>query len=298
MEAHQIVAEFVDLSQLDCDGTGDVAGGFDDLNGDGVWDEEYEGASGDGVVNVVDVIRLIAHILGDNPLGGWLLCEADVTGDGVINVVDVVAMVNLILGGNGLGSDDATEATIVDNGTSVSIMTDGYVGGIDMIVEFNGQFDIALDDKFIGDVSISENTAHILLVGLNKDDLNRENIEGTIFDYTGDILSISQEVANSREMIDNVTFSDGMPSGYEISSAYPNPFNPSTSFEMRLYEASNLTVKVYNLTGQLVDVIAEGNFTADTHTFTWNAENLASGVYFISTQIGSNVENQKVMLIK
>jgi len=298
VEAHQIVAEFVDLSQLDCDGTGDVAGGFDDINGDGVWDEEYEGASGDGVVNVVDVIRLIAHILGDNPLGGWLLCEADVTGDGVINVVDVVAMVNLILGGNGLGSDDATEATIVDNGTSVSIMTDGYVGGIDMIVEFNGQFDIALDDKFIGDVSISENTAHILLVGLNKDDLNRENIEGTIFDYTGDILSISQEVANSREMIDNVTFSDGMPSGYEISSAYPNPFNPSTSFEMRLYEASNLTVKVYNLTGQLVDVIAEGNFTADTHTFTWNAENLASGVYFISTQIGSNVENQKVMLIK
>ena len=100
-------------------------------------------------------------------------------------------------------------------------------------------------------------------------------------------------------MIDNVTFSSGeMPSDYEISSAYPNPFNPSTSFEMRLYEASNLTVKVYNLTGQLVDVIAEGNFAADTHTFTWNAENLASGVYFISTQVGSNIENQKVMLIK
>ena len=177
-------------------------------------------------------------------------------------------------------------------------MSDGYVGGIDMIVEFNGQFDIALDSKFIGDMTISENTAHILLVGLNKDKLDRENIEGTIFDYTGDILSISQEVANSREMIDNVTFSDGMPSGYEISTAYPNPFNPSTSFEMRLYEASNLTVKVYNLTGQLVDVIAEGNFTADTYTFTWNAENLASGVYFISTQIGSNIENQKVMLIK
>ena len=178
-------------------------------------------------------------------------------------------------------------------------ITPGIIGlaSIDMIVEFNGQFDIALDDKFIGDMKITDNTAHILLVGLN-DNLNRESIEGTIFDYTGDILSISQEIANSREIIDNVTFSDGMPSGYEISSAYPNPFNPSTSFEMRLYEASNLTVKVYNLTGQLVDVIAEGNFTADTHTFTWNAENLASGVYFISTQIGSNVENQKVMLIK
>ena len=67
---------------------------------------------------------------------------------------------------------------------------------------------------------------------------------------------------------------------------------------MRLDVASDVTVKIYNLTGQLVDVIAEGNFTADTHTFTWNAENLASGVYFISTQVGNNIENQKVMLIK
>ena len=94
------------------------------------------------------------------------------------------------------------------------------------------------------------------------------------------------------------SFMNPVPEQFALSAAYPNPFNPSTSFEMRLYEASNLTVKVYNLTGQLVDVIAEGNFSADTYTFTWNAENLASGVYFISRQIGSNVENQKVMLIK
>ena len=168
-----------------------------------------------------------------------------------------------------------------------------------MTVEFNGQFDITLDDKFVGDALIEGNTAHIVLVGLNKNELVREYIEGTIFDYTGEIVSISQEIANSRELVENITFSDGnLPSGYAISNAYPNPFNPSTSFEMRLYEASNVTVKIYNLTGQLVDVIAEGNFAADTHTFTWNAENLASGVYFISTQIGSNVENQKVMLIK
>ena len=105
-------------------------------------------------------------------------------------------------------------------------------------------------------------------------------------------------MANSRELINNVTFSEAVPSAYEISNAYPNPFNPSTSFEMRLDQASDVTVKIYNLTGQLVDVIAEGNFSADTHTFTWNADNLASGVYFISTQVNNSIENQKVMLIK
>ena len=337
VEAHQIVAEFVDLGSLECEGTGDVAGGFDNLgcvpvalNDDGSYcvcdydgygacaaaggglecvDEylcyddvvypDYEGPAGDGVVNVVDVVKLVGHILGSTPLGGYLLCEADMNGDGVVNVVDVVAMVNAILNSSGLGSDDATEATIVDDGVSVSIDTDGYIGAVDMTVEFNGQFDISLDDKFIGDILIKGNTAHIVLVGLDKNNLARESIEGTIFNYTGEILSISEEIANSSVMINNVTFSDGnLPSVYKIYNAYPNPFNPSTSFEMRLFESSDVTVKIYNLTGQLVDVIAEGNFTADTHTFTWNAENLASGVYFISTQVGNSIENQKVMLIK
>ena len=338
VEAHQIVAEFVDLGSLNCEGTGDVAGGFDNLpcvptavdeNGDlcvcdldsygecaattgdvlgcsdeflcydNVVYEEYEGPAGDGIVNVVDVVKLVGHILNTSPLGGYLLCEADISGDGVVNVVDVVGMVNIILNGGGLGSNDATEATIVDNGTSVSITSNGYIGAIDMTIEFNGQFDISLDDKFVGDMVIEGNTAHVVLVGLNKNELVREDIEGTILSYEGEIVAISQEIANSRELVENITFSDGnLPSGYAISNAYPNPFNPSTSFEMRLDVASDVTVKIYNLTGQLVDVIAEGNFTADTHTFTWNAENLASGVYFISTQVGSNIENQKVMLIK
>ena len=341
VEGHEIVAEFVDLSALGCEGTGDVAGGWDELpcapwpptseyycecdldtygdcaaeagadaaaQGacvsdylcyDGVQNPEYEGPAGDGVVNVVDIVKLVGHVLGTSPLGGYLLCEADLNADGIINVVDVVAMVNIALGGAGLGSNDATEATIINDGTTVSITTDGHIGGVDMVVEFTGEFDIQLDDRFIGGVTTEGNTAHILLVGLNKDEAGlRESVEGDLFNYDGEIISISQEIANSREIINNVTFSEAVPSAYQISNAYPNPFNPSTSFEMRLDQASDVTVKIYNLTGQLVDVIAEGSFAADTHTFTWNAENLASGVYFISTQVGSNIENQKVMLIK
>ena len=85
---------------------------------------------------------------------------------------------------------------------------------------------------------------------------------------------------------------------YKISDAYPNPFNPSTTIEMELNIAANVSVKVYNLTGQLVDVIAEGNLPPNDYNFTWNAGNLASGVYFITTQIGNDLKKQKVMLIK
>jgi len=341
VEGHEIVAEFVDLNALGCTGTGDVAGGWDELpcvptalnaDGslcacdldafgdcsaaagddlaavaactdehlcyDGVQIEEYEGPAGDGVVNVVDIVKLVGHVLGTSPLGGYLLCEADLNGDDIINVVDVVAMVNIALGGTGLGSNDATEATIINDGSTVSVEADGHIGAIDMVVEFTGEFDIKIDDKFLGGMTTDGNTAHILLVGLNKNEAVKQSVTGNIFSYDGEIISISQEMANSRELINNVTFSEAVPSAYEISNAYPNPFNPSTSFEMRLDQASDVTVKIYNLTGQLVDVIAEGNFSADNHTFTWNADNLASGVYFISTQVNNSIENQKVMLIK
>ena len=341
VEGHEIVAEFVDLNALGCTGTGDVAGGWDELpcvptalneDGtpcaceldsfgacsaaagddlaavaacsddylcyDGVQIEEYEGPAGDGVVNVVDIVKLVGHVLGTSPLGGYLLCEADLNGDDIINVVDVVAMVNIALNSAGSVSNDATEATIINDGSTVSVEADGHIGAIDMVVEFTGEFDIQIDDRFEGGMTTDGNTAHIVLVGLKKNEAVMQSVTGNIFSYDGEIISISQEMANSRELINNVTFSEAVPSAYEISNAYPNPFNPSTSFEMRLDQASDVTVKIYNLTGQLVDVIAEGNFSADTHTFTWNADNLASGVYFISTQVNNSIENQKVMLIK
>jgi len=51
--------------------------------------------------------------------------------------------------------------------------------------------------------------------------------------------------------------------------------------------------------GQLVDVIAEeGSMASGTYTLTWDAASLSSGVYFIKTQVGSLIDNQKVMLLK
>ena len=110
IQARHTIAEFAELS---CgEATGDVAGGFDDLNGDGVQDEELESAAGDGTVNVVDVIKIVNHILGNAPLGGELFCAGDLNFDGIINVVDIVHVVNLILSGsNVISSKAATKSS-------------------------------------------------------------------------------------------------------------------------------------------------------------------------------------------
>ena len=54
--------------------------------------------NGDGIVNVVDVVALVNHIMGTTQLTGDALLRADLNGDGIVNVVDIVQLVNMILG--------------------------------------------------------------------------------------------------------------------------------------------------------------------------------------------------------
>ena len=116
-----------------------------------------------------------------------------------------------------------------------------------------------------------------------------------MFNAEGDfeIVHSATKAANSNGYIDVATVKS-----YSVSNSYPNPFNPSTSFSLELSSAADVSINVYNIMGQLVDVLAEGNLSAKTHNFTWNADGLSSGVYFIKTQVGADVHTQKVMLMK
>ena len=85
---------------------------------------------------------------------------------------------------------------------------------------------------------------------------------------------------------------------YSISAAYPNPFNPTTQMSLTLNTNADVSVKVFNMSGQLVDVIANGQMSSGSYSFAWDGTNASSGVYFIQTEVGSEVQSQKVMLVK
>ena len=55
---------------------------------------------------------------------------------------------------------------------------------------------------------------------------------------------------------------------------------------------------VYNLVGQVVDVLVDGYMNAGYHNVTWDAANVPSGVYIVKVTTGSNTSIQKVMLMK
>ncbi len=92
---------------------------------------------------------------------------------------------------------------------------------------------------------------------------------------------------------------DVIPTQFAIDKVYPNPFNPATNVAVSLPLASALKVSVFNVMGQEVARLADGRFAEGYHSFTFDAVDMASGIYFIQVIVpGKMNEMRKVMLLK
>jgi len=94
------------------------------------------------------------------------------------------------------------------------------------------------------------------------------------------------------------TTPSGVPLTYDLAQNYPNPFNPSTQIEFSLPIASNVQLKVFNMLGQEVATLVNGNLTAGQHSVKFDASRLATGVYLYKITAGSFVSTKKMLLLK
>ena len=88
------------------------------------------------------------------------------------------------------------------------------------------------------------------------------------------------------------------PIAYELSQNYPNPFNPSTTISFSLPENARVSLTVYNQIGQQVAELVNGQMESGYHQVTWNASNMASGVYFYEIRTGDFKSVKKLLLMK
>jgi Secretion system C-terminal sorting domain/Starch binding domain len=106
---------------------------------------------------------------------------------------------------------------------------------------------------------------------------------------------LSDQIAADEEIVEI----SAQPMEFALNAAYPNPFNPTTTVSVNLPESAELTVSVFNIQGRLVTTLAQGNFNAGQHTLTFDAANLASGIYFIHAEVPGQLNAmQKVTLMK
>jgi hypothetical protein len=87
-------------------------------------------------------------------------------------------------------------------------------------------------------------------------------------------------------------------SDYFLFQNHPNPFNPETEIAFQLPEASKVTLIVYNILGQVVEVLLDSNLEAGYHIVTWGEQNFANGVYFYTLKAGEFTDTKRMLLLK
>jgi len=79
---------------------------------------------------------------------------------------------------------------------------------------------------------------------------------------------------------------------------YPNPFNPTTTIEFSLPRTEFVTLKIFNILGEEVDVLVSKKLPPGKYKHEWDARELASGVYLYRIQAGDFVKSRKMVLLK
>ena len=102
-------------------------------------------------------------------------------------------------------------------------------------------------------------------------------------------------------MINNITIHNPgqTPGKSKLLNNYPNPFNQSTSIEYQLHSLSEVELSIYNILGQKVAMLVYAKQPAGHYKVEWNANELASGLYFYRMETDKGfVQSKKLILLK
>jgi len=96
----------------------------------------------------------------------------------------------------------------------------------------------------------------------------------------------------------DVEKTEGVPTNYSLAQNYPNPFNPSTKISFSIPESGLVSLKVYNMIGQVVAELINEEMSPGNYNFDFNASDLSSGVYVYQISAGTFTSSMKMMLLK
>jgi hypothetical protein len=226
----------------------------------------------------------------------------------------------------GLDGNWYIKLCIIDTGREVPV--DGYAGcfclTIDEIlpVELNSFAAVGLEnavrvawttsserntDHFILDRSTDANTwspvAELEAAGNSQSShhytFTDNNVTvGTTYSYRLTVVDMDGSRTTHASIASATPSTAGAVSEFALSQNYPNPFNPETSISYTLAEASRVSLKVYNISGEEIATLVNGNENSGIHTVNFSAANLPTGLYFYRLDAGDFSATRKMMLLK
>ncbi|MCF8260651.1 MAG: T9SS type A sorting domain-containing protein [Melioribacteraceae bacterium] len=122
-----------------------------------------------------------------------------------------------------------------------------------------------------------------------------------------DLIELTEPLQNiaqsTTELINNLVTGTNdswgmMPEQFNLFNNYPNPFNPTTIIKYALPKSAKVQLNVYNLLGEKVGELVNGQMKAGYHQVEFNSAGLASGIYIYRISAGEYQANKKMILLK
>ncbi len=156
---------------------------------------------------------------------------------------------------------------------------------------------VKIDYVFYTDSAIEVGNNYVLNTRkMTQEDLTMYNLEAADTDSASDHLPTIMDIASILPV--SVETISSVPANFTLLAAYPNPFNPSTTIKYSVGQAVHVELAVYDLLGRQVFLLVNESQAAGEYSKKFDANGLASGVYFVRLTAGDFVESAKVILAK
>ncbi|MCH7732058.1 MAG: T9SS type A sorting domain-containing protein [Candidatus Marinimicrobia bacterium] len=160
--------------------------------------------------------------------------------------------------------------------TSNFYFMSGLYDGSNIKLYINGVFDVSASLS-----GLINQTGLDLTIGQSKPGITDFNYKGIIDD-----IRIYGRVLTEDEIQDlyleslNTFLDKNFPVEYSLSPNYPNPFNPITKIQYQIPVQTHVTITVFNVLGQIMEVLVDRDMNPGEYTVIWDASKVSSGVYF------------------
>lgn len=131
-----------------------------------------------------------------------------------------------------------------------------------------------------------------LFMGLHNDGFANLSVEGEIMWDNAVNWCLYKDVESA------VDSNGETPRDFNLAQNYPNPFNPTTDIAFTLEKATDAHLAIYDLQGRVVKELVNSHLQAGNHVYTFDARNLASGLYVYSLTVDGSSVNKKMTLLR
>ena len=217
------------------------------------------------------------------------IAASDVNADGIaLSVADLVYLIRIVIGDALPYPKLAPTATVVTNTDGLLNVKDA-MGAAVVSVEGN-VVPVLLSDnmEMIYNYDEVSNTTRTLVYSMDANN----TFSGSFLNANGNVTSIELATYEGATVTAKL-----IPGNFDLDQNYPNPFNPTTMLAFSIPFASDVTLTIYNITGQKVTEFS-GAYEAGVHNIEWDASNQASGIYFYKLSAGNFEMTKKMVLLK